>query len=358
MPKRKEDIIDTTGANIKNEKIVEEFEKLIQQIKIQIDIAPSTTQYMTNHFRLKQITNALGIIKKYPNEIKEGKDLKDIKGIGKGTISRIDEILKNGKLSEIKLKESDKKYSDHVKELELIHGIGHAKAYELVTKYNIKTIDELKKAYNDGTIELSDLVITGLKYHGVYQEKIPRTEVDKIYHYLDKKAKSIDKDLNVTICGSYRRLKPTSNDVDVLLSHPKIKTKLQISTNDDNNYLFKFIKVLKDDKFILDDLTDKDYHIKYMGYCKLKQNNHQYPVRRIDIRYIPFDSYPVAMLYFTGNATFNKRMRTLAEQLGYLLNEYGLYKLKGDKKIRIKITSEKDVFDKLGMEYLPPEKRE
>ena len=54
----------------------------------------------------------------------------------------------------------------------------------------------------------------------------------------------------------------------------------------------------------------------------------------------------------------NKRMRALAEQLGYLLNEYGLYKLNGNKKIKIKITSEKDIFDKLGMEYLPPEKRE
>jgi DNA polymerase/3'-5' exonuclease PolX len=41
-----------------------------------------------------------------------------------------------------------------------------------------------------------------------------------------------------------------------------------------------------------------------------------------------------------------------------MLNEYGLYKLNGDKKMRIKITTEKDIFDKLGMEYLPPEKRE
>ncbi|QKF93827.1 DNA-dependent DNA polymerase family X [Fadolivirus algeromassiliense] len=358
MSKKKNDIIDIEVANIKNEKIVNEFEKLIQQIKIQIDIAPSTSQYMTNHFRLKQINNALSIIKKYPKEIKSGSDLKDIKGIGKGTISRIDEILKSGKLSEIKIKDSDKKYSDYVKELEMIHGIGHAKAYELVTKHNIKTISELKKAYNDGTIELSNLIVTGLKYHDIYQEKIPRAEVTKIYDYLEKIAKLIDKDLSVTICGSYRRLKPTSNDIDVLLAHPKIKTKLQITNNEDTNYLFKFIKELKEKKFILDDLTDKDYHIKYMGYCKFKKNKHEYPVRRIDIRYIPFDSYPVAMLYFTGNANFNKRMRALAEQLGYMLNEYGLYRLNGEKKTRIKITSEKDVFDKLGMEYLPPEKRE
>ena len=352
MPKKKEDINDIEVENTNNEKLVKEFEKLIQQIKIQIDIAPSTNEYMTNHFRLRQISNALLIIKKYPKEIKSGSELEDIKGIGKGTIARIDEIIKTGKLSEIKVKKSDKKYSEYVEELTKIHGIGHTKAYELITKYNIKSIEQLKKAYNDGIIELNNVILTGLKYHGVYQEKIPRDEVEKINEYLNNKAKEINKDLNITICGSFRRLKPTSNDIDVLITHPKIKTKLQIQNQ--NNYLIEFVKKLKEDKFILD---DKDYEIKYMGYCQLKVGKHLYHIRRIDMRYIPFDSYHSANLYFTGSGNFNKRMRTLAEQLGYLLNEYGLYKLDGNKKIRIKITSEKDIFDKLGMEYLPPEKR-
>ena len=357
MPKKKEDITDIEVANTKNENIVKEFEKLIDQIKIQIDIAPSTNVYVTNHFRLKQITNALSIIKKYPKEIKAGSDLKDIKGIGKGTIDRIDEILKSGKLSEIKVKKSEKTHSEYVENLEKVHGIGHAKAYELVIKHGIKTVKELVKAYNDGLIELNNIILTGLKYHGVYQENIPRAEVDKIAVYLDKMAKSIDKDLSMTICGSYRRLKTTSNDVDVLITHPKIKTKLQLSEQLENNYLLQFVKALKEDKFILDDLTDKDYTIKYMGYCKLKNNKHNYPPRRIDIRYIPFESYAPALLYFTGSGGFNKRMRALAEQLGYLLNEYGLYKLNGKKKTKVKITTEKDVFDKLGMEYLTPDKR-
>ena len=34
----------------------------------------------------------------YPEKITKGEDLKDIKGIGKGIISRIDEILKNKKI--------------------------------------------------------------------------------------------------------------------------------------------------------------------------------------------------------------------------------------------------------------------
>jgi DNA polymerase/3'-5' exonuclease PolX len=333
-----------------NNQIIKEFNKLIEQIKIQIDIAPSSNEYTRNLFRLKQLSNAVEVIKKYPNEIKSGEELEQLKGIGTGTIARINEILKTGKLSEIKIKESDRKYSEYIEELELVHGIGHQKAYELVTKYNIKTVDELKKAYNDDLIELNNVILTGLKYHGIYQEQIPRDEITLINNYLNGILKNIDKNLSITICGSYRRLKPTSNDIDILLTHPKIKTKLQLKNK---NYLLEFVRQLKTNNFILDDLTDKDYEVKYMGYCKYKNN----PVRRIDIRYIPFESHPTALLYFTGSGNFNKRMRSLAEQLGYMLNEYGLYKLNGNQKIKIKISSEKDVFDALGMEYLTPEQR-
>lgn len=346
----------TDVANIKNEKIVKEFQKLIDYIKVQIDISPSTSVYTSNMFRLKQIINAYNIIKKYPREIKSGNDLKDIKGIGKGTIDRIDEILKKGRLSEIKIAKSDIKSSDYVANLEQIHGIGHTKAYELVTKYGIKNIEELIKAYNDGKIELNNIILTGLKYHGVYKEQIPRTEVSKIGEYLNKKVKKIDNKLEIIICGSYRRLKPTSNDVDVLLTHPNIKTKLQLAKQN-NNYLLQFIKGLKEDKFILDDLTDKDYMVKYMGYCRLSEGRKKFPVRRLDVRYVPYDSFFSSILYFTGSYQFNIKIRRVAEQLGFLLNEYGLYKINGDNKTRIKITSEKDIFDKLGMEYLPPEKR-
>ncbi|ARF11843.1 DNA polymerase family X protein [Klosneuvirus KNV1] len=357
MPKNKPnpqqvDINETITVNIKNEPIVTEFLKLIDQIKIQMDIAPSTKDFVTNSFRLKQIINALKIIKTFPKEIKSGEDLGDFEGIGKGTISRINEIIETGKLSEIKVSKTNEKYSKYVEELQKIHGIGQVTAYNLVVKQGIKTIEDLKKAYNDGTIELNDVIVTGLKYHGVYQEKIPRDEVTEINKYLEKMAKKVDKQLTITICGSYRRQRPTSNDVDVLLTHPKIKTKLQLTTQD-NNYLRKFVEVLKKNKFILDDLTDKDYEMKYMGYCQYNKN----PVRRIDIRYIPYDSFAAAMLYFSGPAGFNVKMRSLAESLNYLLNEYGIYKLIGDKKKRIKTTSEKDIFDILGMEYLTPEKR-
>ena len=43
----------------------------------------------------------------------------------------------------------------------------------------------------------------------------------------------------------------------------------------------------------------------------------------------------------------------IAKQLGYKLNEYGIY-MDGKK---INVNSEKDICDIIGMEYLPPEQR-
>lgn len=100
-------------------------------------------------------------------------------------------------------------------------------------------------------------------------------------------------------------------------------------------------------------MTYDNYESKYMGFCKYKKN----PVRRIDMRYVPAKSYYTALIYFTGSRNFNIMLRNLANALGYKLNEYGLYKKKGKKEIRIKIKSEKDVFEKLGLEFVPPEDR-
>lgn len=345
----------TDIKNIKNKKIIEQLDMLIDQIKFDLDNS-SKKEFQINFYKLRQMKNIVNIIKNYDKEIKQGEDLKDIKGIGKGTINRINEILEKGRLSEIRVSKEHKKYLDQIEELEQIIGIGRKKAYELVTKYGIKSIKDLKDKLEKKEIELNDIIRMGLKYYGVYREGIPRKEIDKINKLIQEEVKKVDKKLDAIICGSYRRKKEISNDIDILLTHENIKTKLDFKSKE--NYLLKFVKQLKNVGFLVDDLTFEDYESKYMGFCKLKSDNkNQYYVRRIDIRYMPYNSYYTALLYFTGSRDFNTKLRNLAKELGFKLNEYGLFKIDDKKKIKIKISSEKDIFDKLGMEYLPPEKR-
>jgi len=338
-----------------NKNILEQFNKLVDKLKYDIDHSQDKKEETSNTFRLRQILKVISIIKKFNKEIKtenEIDELNEIKGIGPGTIKRIKEILEKGKLSEIKSNKKKDKHIKAVENLEEVINIGRKIANKFVNEHKIKSVKELKKAIKDGKIEVNDKIKLGLKYHNKVNLVIKRSDIDIVNKYLYETFSKIDNELFGIICGSYRRKKLQSSDIDVLITHPKIKTKKKLESNK-INYLKETVNILKKEKFIIDDLTDKDINTKYMGFCKLKKGK---PMR-IDIRYVPYKSYYPALLYFTGSGEYNKKMRSVAESLGYLLNEYGLYKLDGEKRIRIKVNSEKDIFDKLGMEYLEPEKR-
>lgn len=331
-----------------NKNIILQFNNLIKQIKFDIDNSKNSKERTINSFRLQNIKNVLKIIENMKTEIKSSEELENIKGVGKNSLKRIDEIIKTGKLAEINYDIINNNYDKYLDELEKVIGIGRRKALELFTKYNIKSIKDLKQKYKSGEIELPDNIIKGLQYYNKVKQNIPRSEIDEIYNYIQETTKSIDPELFGVICGSYRRLQMSSNDIDVLLIHPKIKTKKDVVNN---NYLDILVNKFIKSGFIIDSLTGSDVNTKYMGFCKLNKNT---PIRRIDIRFIPYESYYYALLYFTGSKDFNKKMRQIAIDMGYTLNEYGLYNEKGKS---FKVNSEKQIFELLNMEYLTPNLR-
>jgi len=325
------------ASNRKNQKIVDEFLKLIEQVKYEIDNVEE------NPYRLQKLKNSLNVISKYPKEIKKGEDLKHFKGIGKGTIKRINEILQTGRLGEIKLPAEYSKYIDYIEKLETVFGIGRKLAYKYASEHNIKNVEELIKAHNRGKIKLTPQMITSIKYKDKYTVKIPRRKMNVVENVLHKALKngSMNDDLHVVLCGSFRRLKKESNDIDVLVSS---------RTRGNQKELFdKYINQLKSMGFIIDDLTP-DYNKMYMGYCTLDNG---ITVMRIDVKMFHESSYYTALMHFTGPWEFNQRMRLIAKNLGMKLNEYGLFSSDG----KIKIDSEKDIFDALGLEFIPPENR-
>ena len=324
---------------MKNSKIIKWFKLLINQIKYE-------DQDIKNSFRISSLSRSLDIISKLKFEITSVDQIKNIEYIGKGTIDRIDEILRTGKLKEVDLN-FDKNVIFYLEDLEKVFGIGRKTSWELYKKYKIKTIDDLKVAVKNKKIVLPKSIITGLKYVDTIRREIPRKESDQVYLFLISQAINFDENLSITMCGSYRRMENYSNDFDIIVTHEDIRTLSQL---ENNSYLNLFIKKLKEENFIIAALTYKKINTKFMGLCKYKNN----PVRRIDIRFVPIDSYYSAILYFTGPKEFNRKMRQIAIDSGLTLNEYGLFD-RNNKRIKIK--SEKDIFDKLQMEYLQPSQR-
>jgi DNA polymerase beta len=343
-----------------NTNILDEFNRLLAFIQEDIDkltFEKNVKALTANQFRLKQIKNIFNILKNYPKEITIDNyiELKDINGIGKGTIDRVKEILLTGKLLELgNFVDNKKEKKKSIEDLESVVGIGHIHAIELYNK-GITSVKQLKKKVKDKSIEVNEKIELGLKYYGKFEGNIPRKEIDKVYKIFKDIIKTLNKKLKpeeqyiFEFCGSYRREKPVSGDIDILISKMG-------NLKEENNYLSNIIKLLKeplkknnDEPFLIDDLTELG-KTKYMGFGKYLDN----PIRRIDIRFVPYESYFSALLYFTGSSELNKKMRQIAKLKKLKLSEYGLFKENGDK---ITINDERDVFNILELEFLVPRLR-
>jgi DNA polymerase/3'-5' exonuclease PolX len=345
---RKNKAEDLLTENSKNSKLYLEFNKLIKMNEyLYTKVTDPKEKIMFKH-KIISLRNSSKQIKAYNKEIKSGNDLEELPGIGKGTIARIDEFLKTGKLEEFKdfcdqndcptILTNNKKKSVY-DDLITIFGIGDKLAKKLIDTHKIKSVKELQKLVENKKLELPDSVLIGLKYFGKVKNNIPRSEITQIREYVYEIFEKLDPNLVFDICGSFRRKKSTSNDIDLLVT--------SYENNKDN--LTKIVNELTKQKFIIERLSGEDSETKFMGLCKYSNSD----IRRIDIRYVEIESFFPAYLYFTGSYEFNERMRGIAKRQGYKLNEYGLYKQ--DKNIQI--YSEKDVFDILGMDYLEPNER-
>jgi len=331
-----------------NKKIIDLFEKLLDQYEFEYANVPGKKD--ATLYRIQNTQKIINALKKYPKKITSSNQLEEIKGIGSHTLKRIDEILNTGSLSELYLKGNEKQLVKEINELENVIGIGKKKAYELV-KEGIHSVKQLKEYIKKNKIDVNDNIKKGLYYHNKMKEHIPRKEVSLYEKIIRDILKKINKDLISQICGSYRRKKKFSNDIDVLIVNKRIKTEEQAKKS---GYLELIVNKLKKLNIIVDNLTGYNVKTKFMGFAQLPKK----PIRRIDIRFLGYESYFPALLYFTGSGVFNQKMRLVAESKGYLLNEYGLYKLKGNKKIKIPVSSERDIFNILGLQYLEPEERE
>ena len=288
-------------------------------------------------WNLRALSIAINSIKKYDKEIISGIDLRnEIKGIGEKISNRIDEVIQTGTLQELHKNIP----SNNLENLLLITGVGNVRAQKWFDLGYIN-IQDIKKAINEGKIKSTHHIDLGIEYYYDFQQKIPRIEIDNIKIILNDNLKKIDKNLIFEICGSYRRGASESGDIDVLFSHP--------NTNE-NNFLIKIIKELTKIKFIIGNLTSKG-NTKFMGVCRFKDNF----ARRIDIRVVDYNSFYTSLLYFTGSKDFNVLIRNKALEKNLSLNEYSLTDL-NDNSTKF-LNSEKEIFDILNLEYVPPEKR-
>ncbi|KAF5920669.1 hypothetical protein HPG69_014706 [Diceros bicornis minor] len=319
---------------------------------------------------------AASVIAKYPHKIKSGAEAKKLPGVGTKIAEKIDEFLATGKLRKLeKIRQDDT--SSSINFLTRVSGIGPSAARKFVDE-GIKTLEgeyvqqvisvyfpDLRK--NEDKLNHHQRI--GLKYFEDFEKRIPREEMLRMQDIVLNEVKKVDSEYIATVCGSFRRGAESSGDMDVLLTHPSFTSDSTKQSNCSFAYslimilqpklLHRVVEQLQKIHFITDTLSKGE--TKFMGVCQLpsKNDEKEYPHRRIDIRLIPKDQYYCGVLYFTGSDIFNKNMRAHALEKGFTINEYTIRPLgvTGVAGEPLPVDSEKDIFDYIQWKYREPKDR-
>jgi apurinic endonuclease APN1 len=291
-------------------------------------------------------------LRNYPEEIMSGDQVRGVKGIGDKIALKINQYLQDGEMKIIKELDIVKKMEDYeMRKKEMITsilGFGPSKVKELKKK-GIITVKELRKAFKEGEVDLNNQELVGLTYHTDLSKKIPREITSKIgkeiTKLINKSGLTKKYGLLIELAGSYPSGKMESKDIDILLI-----------TNNYSSIESMPKKILKE---VDEALKERGILVKTLSLGQSKILGiitYGGVVRHLDVRLLPKTSEVAGRLYFTSGREFNQMIRGKAKQLGYKLNEFGLYDAKTGKVVE-GLKSEKDIMEKIELNFIPMSKR-
>ena len=297
-------------------------------------------------YKERAMRNAMPVIEKLKYKIttatldrlKKDKEDGRIPGVGTGIMDRIIEFATHGHISDI---------TQHNKELQAykvfskIIGVGPATIKELIGS-KIYTLAALRNEIARDKFQPNHMQKLGIKYYDDMNEKIPRDEVTALGAQIKTFLTNLKPGIEFEISGSYRRGKSESSDIDIILTHAVW----------DPDFLVNVKESLTANKYFVDILIAGPQRVTF-----LYKSNIGGKVRQIDLLWVPKSSYWASVCYFTGNGDFNQKLRGIAKKKGYRLNQNGLYKVTKKGLVAVPISSEQDIFNTLGVQFIRPEQR-
>ena len=269
------------------------------------------------------------------------KGLEDIPGVGKSIAEKIEEYLKTGKIKYYK--ELKKTSPIDLEELMRVEGLGAKRIKVLYKDLGVRNLRDLEKVAEEGKVaelfrfgeKTEKNILDAIKFLRQSKGRFLLREVVSRVEKIEEKFRKIEGVSRASVAGSTRRRRDTVGDVDFLVS----------MVNGSSKYLVEKI---------MNTFVSMDDVVKIVGKGETKSSIKTKQGLDMDLRLVPENSYGAALLYFTGSKDHNIALRRIAIKKGYKLNEYGLFK--GEKKIRGE--TEEEIYECLGMEWIPPEIRE
>jgi DNA polymerase (family 10) len=265
------------------------------------------------------------------------KDLTAIPGIGPDLAAKIREFISTGGVAaHEKLK---KEIPEGVLALLKVPGLGPKKAKQFYDALKIKSIDELEAAIKKGRLEglpgvqkkTEENILKGIELVKRGTDRRPLGRVLPLAQDIVRRMKESAPVDAIEVAGSIRRMKETVRDIDILTT-----------SREPGKVMDAFVKLPQAGRVLAHGET-KSSIITDDGI-------------QVDLRVVDEDSFGAALAYFTGSKQHNIKLREMAVRAGLKINEYGVFKGPGERKVGGRL--EEDVYKALKLPFIPPELRE
>lgn len=315
---------------MKNEQIAEIFSNIADILEIKGE----------NPFRIRAYRKAAQTIYDLGEDVAlfaKKKSLSDLPGIGKDLAGKIEEYISKEKITFYE--DLKKTISRHVLEVMDIPGVGPKTAEVLCNKLKIKSLEDLKRKAIEGKIKdipgIKEKTVTnilrGIDFLKRSAGKTLLDQATKISDEIIARLKKIPGVKRIASAGSLRRMKETVRDIDILITSKKPKKPMDVFTH-------------------MPQVKEVLVHGSTKSSVITKDKV------QVDLRVVEPSSFGSALCYLTGSKSHNIKLRKMAVRKNLKINEYGVYKVKTDKKIAG--AEEEDVYKTLNLPYIPPELRE
>jgi DNA polymerase (family 10) len=268
--------------------------------------------------------------------------LGEIKGIGEALQKKIQELVTTDKLAYYE----DLRASTPPGLLSMLEigGLGPKKVKVLHDELGVASIEQLEQFCKEGKVaglkgfgaKTQENILEGISRRRSYASRHLLSDALPVSEELLEHLRSHPQVIRCSTAGSLRRSREVIGDLDLLASSKK------------PTEVIEFFSRLPGIEKVLAKGETKTSVLLNGGL-------------QADLRVVSDSEFTFALMYFTGSKQHNIVMRQRAIERGLRLNEYGLFRAKTetrDPALLVQCRTEGEVFQELGLSYIPPEMRE
>jgi DNA polymerase (family 10) len=316
-------------STMTNRQLAEIFRKIADLLEIKGENIYKILAY-------RKASDSLSNLGQDVNELwKQGK-LTGVDGVGKAIAEKIDELLTTGHLGFLDKLEAEVPPS--LAELLQVPDLGPKKVALFWKQLGITRLSELESAAREGKLrtlpgmgEKSEAkIIAGIEALGRRTDRIPLGRAwpfaQELLDYL-RKVPGVEA---VELGGSLRRMRATVGDIDILAA-------------------------ARDSGAVMDAFVKRKDVARVLGKGETKASVEFNQGLRAQLWVHPPEHWGTALVYATGSKDHNVRLREYALKKGYSLSEHSLAREDGSE---VTCEREEQVYQTLGLPWIPPELRE